>query len=71
MSEAVATFFDGTAVPMDGKFHVDPSRPQSSVKYLEAMHPPGVSEVLFGGNTARLALLPDGTILKYETITRR
>ncbi|KAF2866548.1 kinase-like domain-containing protein, partial [Massariosphaeria phaeospora] len=65
MSEALATFSDGTAVPMDGKFHVDPSRPQLSVKYLKAWHPPGVSEVLSGGNTARLALLPDGTILKY------
>ncbi|KAI1571182.1 SPS1, serine threonine protein kinase [Pyrenophora tritici-repentis] len=65
MSEALATFSDGTAVPMDGKFHVDPSRPQSSVKYLKPWHPPGVSQVLFGGNTARLALLPDGTILKY------
>jgi serine/threonine protein kinase len=65
MSAALATFSDGTAVPMDGKFHVDPSRPQSRVKYLEAWYPPGVSEVFSGGNTARLALLPDGTILKY------
>lgn len=65
MSEALATFSDGTAVPMDGKFHVDPSYPQSSVRYLEPWHPPGVSEVLSGGNTARLGLLPDGTILKY------
>jgi serine/threonine protein kinase len=65
MSNALATFSDGTAVPMDGKFHVDPSRPQSSVKYLKSWHPPGISEVLSGGNTARLGLLPDGTILKY------
>ncbi|RMZ73485.1 Serine threonine kinase [Pyrenophora seminiperda CCB06] len=65
MSEALATFSDGTAVPMDGKFHVDPSRPQSSVRYLKSWHPPGISEVLSGGNTARLGLLPDGTILKY------
>ncbi|KAF2807517.1 kinase-like protein [Mytilinidion resinicola] len=65
MSEALATFSDGTAVPMDGKFHVDPSCPHSSVKYLESWHPPGVLEVLSGGNTARLGLLPDGTILKY------
>ncbi|OAL56831.1 kinase-like protein [Pyrenochaeta sp. DS3sAY3a] len=65
MSNALATFSDGTAVPMDGKFHVDPSYPHMSVKYLESWHPPGVSEVLSGGNTARLGLLPDGTILKY------
>ncbi|KAF1352741.1 kinase-like protein [Lizonia empirigonia] len=65
MPEALATFSDGTAVPMDGKFHVDPSCPLSIVKYLEPWHPPGVSEVLSGGNTARLGLLPDGTILKY------
>jgi len=65
MSKALATFSDGTAVPLDGKYHVNPSCPQSSVKYLEPWHPPGVSEVLSGGNTARLGLLPDGTILKY------
>lgn len=65
MSNALATFSDGTAVPMDGNFHVDPSCPQSSVKYLESWHPPGVLEVLSGGNTARVGLLPDGTILKY------
>ncbi|KAH6719746.1 kinase-like domain-containing protein [Leptodontidium sp. MPI-SDFR-AT-0119] len=65
MPEALVTFSDGTAVPMDGKFHVDPARAQSSVKYLKSWHPPGVFEVLSGGNTARLGLLPDGTILKY------
>ena len=65
MSETLATFSDGTAVPTDGKFNVDPSCPQSSVRYLESWHPPGISEVLSGGNTARLALLPDGTILKF------
>ena len=65
MLQALTTFSDGMAVPMDGKFHVDPSRPQSNVKYLKSWHPPGVTEVLSGGNTARLALLPDGTILKF------
>lgn len=65
MAKALATFSDGTAVPMDGKFHVDPSCPLSTVRYLEPWHPPGVLEVLSGGNTARLGLLPDGTILKY------
>ncbi|KAF1956188.1 kinase-like protein [Byssothecium circinans] len=61
----MATFSDGTPVPMDGKFHVDPSCPQSRVRYLEPWQPPGVSEVLSGGNTAHLGLLPDGTILKF------
>ena len=65
MSGTLATFSDGTAVPMDGKSHADPSCLLSIVKYLEPWHPPGVSEVLSGGNTARLGLLPDGTILKY------
>jgi serine/threonine protein kinase len=65
MPAPLATFSDGTAVPMDGKFHVDPSCPLSSVKYLEPWYPPGVSEVFSGGNTARLGLLPDGTILKF------
>lgn len=65
MSEALVTFSDGTPVPMDGKFHIDPSCPMTSVKYLEAWYPPGVSSVLSGGNTARLGLLPDGSILKY------
>jgi hypothetical protein len=65
MSEALVTFSDGTPVPMDGKFHVDPSNPQTSVKVLEAWYPPGVTEVLVWGNTARLGLLPDGTILKH------
>ena len=50
---------------MDGKFHIDPSNPLSSVKHLEAWYPQGVSEWLSGGNTASLGLLPDGTILKY------
>ncbi|KAF2760822.1 kinase-like protein [Pseudovirgaria hyperparasitica] len=65
MSKPLATFSDGSAVPMDGQFHVDPCRPESSVKYLKPWYPPGVSEVLSGGNTALLALLPDKSILKY------
>jgi len=65
MLNALVTFSDGTAVPMDGNFHIDPSCPQSSVRYLEPWHPPGVLKVLSGGNTARLGLLLDGTILKY------
>ncbi len=65
MTTALVTFSDGTPVPMDGKYHVDPCYPHISVKYLEPWYPPGVSEFLSGGNTARLGLLPDGTILKY------
>jgi hypothetical protein len=37
----------------------------AKVRYLKPWYPPGVSEVLSGGNTARLGLLPDGTVLKY------
>jgi serine/threonine protein kinase len=65
MPEALVTFSDRTPVPMDGKFHVDPSCPLSMVRYLEPWYPPEVSEVFSGGNTARLGLLPDGTILEY------
>jgi len=61
----MATFPDGTGVPMDGKYHVDPSCPLSSVRYLELLYPPGVSKLISGGNTAHLGLLPDGTVLKY------
>jgi len=52
---------------MDGKYHVDPSNPMNRVKYLEPWYPPGVSEtsMIWGGNTAKLALLADGTVLKY------
>jgi serine/threonine protein kinase len=35
------------------------------VRCLKSWHPPGVSEVVSGGNIARLSLLPDGTIHKY------
>jgi Protein tyrosine and serine/threonine kinase len=50
---------------MDVKFHVDPSNPLSKVKYLQPWHPPGIKEVLSGGSTARVGLLPDGSILKH------
>jgi hypothetical protein len=35
------------------------------VKYIDSWHPPEVLEVVSGGNTARLGLLSDGTVLKY------
>jgi len=52
---------------MDGKWHVDPSNPMNMVRYLEAWYPPGISEtdMLWGGNTAKLVRLEDGTVLKY------
>jgi hypothetical protein len=58
---------ENTTVPKDGKYHVDPSNPMNRVRYLEAWYPPGVSEkdTLWAGNTAQLALLADGTVLKY------
>lgn len=61
------SFGESTVVPADGKYHVDPSNPMNRVKYVKAWYPPGVSEteVLWGGNTAKLALLADGTVLKY------
>lgn len=65
MPEPLAVFSDGTPVPLDGKYHVDPSNPMVSVRYLEPWYPPGVSRLFSAGNTARLGLLPDGTILKY------
>lgn len=52
---------------MDGKYHVDPSNPMNLVKYLDAWYPPSISEtdIIWGGNTAKVALLADGTVLKY------
>jgi len=61
----MASFADGSPVPKDGKYHVDPGIPMVSVRYLEPWYPPGVTELFSGGNTARLGLLPDGTLLKY------
>lgn len=60
-----ATFSDGSPVPLDGKYHVDPSDPMISVRYLEPWAPPGVVEVFSGGNTASLGFLSDGTVLKF------
>lgn len=56
-----------TIVPKDGKYHIDPSNPMNLVRYLDAWYPPGVSQtdILWGGNTAKVALLGDGTVLKY------
>ncbi|KAF2240428.1 kinase-like protein [Trematosphaeria pertusa] len=56
---------DGTPVPEDSKYHVDPVNPMVMIRYLEPWYPPGVTEFFSGGNTARLGLLPDGTLLKY------
>ncbi|TID23715.1 kinase-like protein [Venturia nashicola] len=61
----MATFADGTPVPKDGKYHVDPTNPMSQIKYCEPWYPPGVTEFLSGGNTAHLGLFPNGTVLKY------
>jgi serine/threonine protein kinase len=61
----MATYADGTSVPSDAKFHVDPTNPMVKVRYLEPWYPPGVTEFFSGGNTARLGLLPNGALLKY------
>lgn len=58
-------FSDGTLVPFDGQFHTDPADPKTSIRCLELYTPPGVLEILAGGNTARVGLLADGTVLKY------
>ncbi|KAH8698080.1 hypothetical protein GQ44DRAFT_95257 [Phaeosphaeriaceae sp. PMI808] len=54
-------------LPMDGNYHVDPCNPMNMVKYLDAWYPPGISEadMIWGGNTAKLVRLADGTVLKY------
>ncbi|KAI9708515.1 MAG: hypothetical protein M1820_003977 [Bogoriella megaspora] len=56
-----------TDIPMDGNWHVDPSNPMRSIRYIRAWYPPGVSDtdLVWGGNTAKLARLADGTVLKY------
>ncbi|MCJ1259991.1 hypothetical protein MMC24_007831 [Lignoscripta atroalba] len=65
MTKSFANFSDGTSVPADGKFHIDPSNPMTSVRCLEPWIPPGVSRVFSGGNTASLGLLYDNTVLKF------
>lgn len=56
-----------TIVPEDGKYHIDPSNPMNQLRYLDAWYPPGVSQtdIIWGGNTAKVASLADGTVLKY------
>jgi serine/threonine protein kinase len=61
----MATYADGSSVPDDGEYHVDPANPMVKIRYIVPWYPPGVTEFLSGGNTARLGLLPDGTVLKY------
>ncbi|KAF2457147.1 kinase-like domain-containing protein [Lineolata rhizophorae] len=61
----MAKYTDGTPVPKDGKYHVDPGNLMVKIRYLEPWYPPGVTGFFSGGNTARLGLLPDGTLLKY------
>ncbi|KAL9123619.1 MAG: hypothetical protein Q9217_006965 [Psora testacea] len=65
MSEHSPKFSNGESIPRDGKFHIDPSNPMTSVKYLELWSPPGVLRVFSGGNTAKLGFLSDGSVLKY------
>lgn len=65
MPKPLVTFLDGSPVPLDGKFHMDPLDPLVSKKYLEPWYPPGVTRVFAGGNTARLGFLSDGTVLKF------
>jgi len=65
MREPFANFSDGTPVPFDGEFHVDPLDPSTSVRCLEPWVPPGVLRVFSGGNTACLGLLPDNSVLKF------
>ncbi|KAI9808761.1 MAG: hypothetical protein M1825_003913 [Sarcosagium campestre] len=62
---SIATFPDGSPVPADGKYHQDPTNPLHSARIIEAWSPPSVLSVLSGGNTARVGLLKDNTVLKY------
>ncbi|CBX95210.1 hypothetical protein IAQ61_004037 [Plenodomus lingam] len=60
-----AFFSDGTPVPLDGEFHVDPLDPSKLLRCHESWTPPGVSKIISGGNTAYLGLLPDKSVLKF------
>ncbi|PSN73785.1 kinase-like protein [Corynespora cassiicola Philippines] len=61
----IAHFSDGTPVPFDGRFHVDPLNSLISVRCREPWAPPGVLKVVAGGNTASLGLLSDNSLLKF------
>lgn len=65
MPDTIANFSDGTPVPFDGKYHVDPLDSLRSVRCLEQWIPPGVLRVFAGGNTAYLGVLPDDSVLKF------
>lgn len=65
MQTPIATFSDGTPVPFDGQFHVDPSNPLQSIRCREAWKPAEVLKIISGGNTAYLGLLPNNSVLKY------
>ena len=61
----MAAYADDSTVLDDGEYHVDPANPMVKFKYIKPWYPPGVTEFFAGGSTARLGLLPDGTLLKY------
>jgi len=65
MQKSLVVFSDGSPVPLDGKFHVDPLDPLVSIKYVKSWCPPGVTRVFSGGSTSRLGFLSDGTVLKF------
>lgn len=52
---------------MDGKYHVDPSNSINMIKLIDPWSPSGVSASDFnwGGSTAKLVSLGDGSVLKY------
>ncbi|KAF2742734.1 kinase-like protein [Sporormia fimetaria CBS 119925] len=64
----VELFSDGTPVPADGKWHTDPGDPMTRVRIIadQQWKPPNVTEILSGGNTAHVGLLPDGSVLKFS-----
>lgn len=38
----MATYTDGTPVPGDGKYYVDPANPMVKIRYIAPWYPPGI-----------------------------
>ncbi|KAI9840655.1 MAG: hypothetical protein M1837_001379 [Sclerophora amabilis] len=56
---------DVSQIPDDGKYHQDPWDPMRRHIIIHPVDPPEVVKVIGGGNSCRIGLVNDGTVLKY------
>jgi serine/threonine protein kinase len=55
-------------IPDDGQYHDDLCDPMRRHIIIHPINPPEVLKVIGGGNSCRVGLLQDGTVLKYPLI---